>query len=178
MATALWKRLDVPGHDAALLSDEDGGLRLEGILQTGGSALTVSYQIMADGEGTTRAARIEGCRDGRRFAHDIRRCDNGWRLDGRPMGLGHLKHLDLGFTPATNTLQLRTEAPRVNRTARFSVAWFDIGAPELVELPQVYRRTGLLHYEYRSPAHDFMGLLEFGADGFVRNYPGLWRREA
>lgn len=180
MATALWKRLDLPGHEAAVLSDDGGDLRLEGVVNFTdiSGPVAVSYQIAADRTGATCSACIEGRNADGRFAHRIARGTNGWRLNGREMGLAHLMHLDLGFTPATNLLQLRREGPAVNRTARFSVAWFDLGETCLREIPQVYRRTGTLHYEYRSPAHDFHSLLEFERDGFVRDYPGLWRREA
>lgn len=180
MATALWKRLDTPGHDAALFSQDCGDLRLEGIARFvhDGADVNISYQIQTEADGATRSAVIESTIDGSRTRHVIARGDDGWWLDGRAMGLPHLRHLDLGFTPATNMLQLRCEAPPINRTARFSVAWFDIGEDELVELPQIYRRTGSRHYEYRSPRHDFSGLLELGDDGFVHDYPGLWRREA
>lgn len=178
MATALWKRIDTPGHDAAVLSDQDGTLRLEGMAQFRGpeGLVTVSYQVASDQTGATESACIEGHDGMERFCHRIRRDHAGWHLDGRAMGLAHLHHLDLGFTPATNALHILRDGPPVQGSAGIPVVWFDIGERRLAELPQYYRRRDRDHYDYAAP--DYSALLRIESDGFIRDYPGLWRREA
>lgn len=180
MPTALWKRIDTKGHDAAVLSNEGARLRLEGMAQFSAVAgpVSVSYQIISDETGATESACIEGHDAAGRFAHRIVRDRKGWRLDGRSMGLAHLLHLDLGFTPATNALQILRDGPRVRHSAPINAVWFDIGQTRLTELPQHYRRRDRLRYDYDCPTVPYSGTLEIESDGFIRRYPGLWQREA
>lgn len=180
MPTALWKRIDTKGHDAAVLSHEGKRRRLEGMAQfhAPDGLVSVSYQIISDETGATESACIEGQDPRGRFVHRIVRDRAGWRLDGQPMGLAHLLHLDLGFTPATNALQILRDGPKVRHSAPIPAVWFDIGHTRLTELPQHYRRRDRLRYDYDCPTVPYSGTLEIEPDGFIRSYPGLWRREA
>ncbi len=176
MATALWKRIDREGHDAALISDDGAELRLEGLAVVGlatGRAW-VSYQIAILDE--TVFARIEAEIDGRRHVHRIRRDGaDGWTLNDAPMGLSHLRHLHLTFTPATRALDLRRAGPRVRHSAGIPAVQFDLGQARLAEWPQHYRRKDSLNYDYHAP--DWSGSLRFDGDGFLSDQPGLWKRE-
>lgn len=180
MPTALWKRIDTTGHDAAVLSTDGSRLRLEGMAQFDAASgpVMVSYQVISDETGATEYARVDGRNARGRFAHRIQRDRTGWRLDGVPMGLAHLMHLDLGFTPATNALQILRDGPKVRQSAPIPAVWFDIGETCLTELPQHYRRRDRVRYDYDCPTVPYSGTLEIESDGFIRTYPGLWRREA
>lgn len=176
MATALWKRIDTPGHDAAVLTETGDELRLEGMAMFGGETdVAVSYQVHQRRDGTLHA-RIEGRRGTGRFTHEIRRTAQGWTLDGAAMGLSHLHHLTLGFTPATAALVMRRETLAIRRKVGIPAVHFDIGRPALTDWPQQFRRRDRDLYDYWTP--DRSTLLQIEGDGFIRSDPGLWHREA
>ena len=115
-AFALWRRLDKPGHDAALLKQEGDGWLLRGAtagVHERGPA-SIRYSVTLDRSWETLSGRVEGFVVDRPFEHIITREADGWRLDGSLVkGLEHLFDIDYGFTPATNLQQLRRVAPAV-----------------------------------------------------------------
>ena len=176
---AFWRRLDKPGHDAAIIEKSGDGWTLTGFAVFAEKGITgLRYQVELGRDFATRSARIEGFRDERQFVHDFRRA-GAWYFDGVEIpGLEHLVHLDFGFTPSTNYQQLRRAGLKVGEEADISAAWFDIGETGLVRLPQHYRRVSEDRYEYNSPTASYSGTLELAPNGFVRVYPGLWEMDA
>lgn len=177
-ASAFWRRLDRPGHDAATIERSGDGWTLSGyavFLEKGVTGL--HYQLEIGRDFGTRSARIEGFRDGVHFAHEVRR-SGAWYLDEVLIAdLDDLVHLDLGFTPATNFQQLRRAGLKVGDEAEIPAAWFDVGAASLTRLPQRYRRLSEDRYDYSSPTASYSAVLELAPSGFVRVYPGLWEME-
>jgi hypothetical protein len=177
-AAAFWRRLDRPGHDAAMIERREDGWRLTGFavfLENGFTGLR--YQVELGRDFATRSARIDGVRDGQHFMHRFRK-DGAWYLDDEEVaGLDDLIHIDFGFTPSTNFQQLRHAALKVDEEADIPAAWFDIGEANLVRLPQHYRRVSEESYDYSSPTTSYSAVLELAPNGFVRVYPGLWEME-
>ena len=178
---ALWRRLDRPGHDAALLRAHGDGWTLSGVavfLHEAGPA-SLRYSVEVDGRWATRRGRVTGFIGAAAIDHAIRRRRDQWLLDGLEIeGLGHLIDLDLSFTPATNLLQLKRAGPQVGQRVAIPAAWFDVDAATLTELPQFYQRLSDTAFRYAAPSVPYEGLLEMSSDGFVEFYPGLWKREA
>ena len=178
-AVALWRRVDMPGHDAAMLDRVADGWVLTGYAAFGENGPTgVRYRVDLASDFRSRQARIEGFRAGRPFHHLFRRAEGRWWLDGAAVhGLDDLDHLDFGFTPSTNLQQLRHADLAVGEDADIEAAWFDIGGTTLVRLPQHYRRLSEVRYHYESPTASYAAVLELAPDGFVRLYPDLWEME-
>jgi hypothetical protein len=177
---ALWRRLDVPGHDAARLMPTNEGWRLCGTSvfkhQNGPTSLT--YSVIVDAQWRTIRGRVRGFVGDSLVEHSIDRDVDGWRLDGVLVpGLGRLLDLDYAFTPATNLLQIRRVAPDVGASVELPVAWFDVDAGVLTELPQRYERQSESTYRYTAPSVPYEGLLELSPNGFALTYPGLWQME-
>ena len=125
------------------------------------------------------AGGVRGFIGPRAIDYRVARDDAGWTLNGAPVaGLKHLLDLDLGFTPATNLQQLRRVAMAENEIVRLPVAWLDVDAGTLTELPQVYQRRGPDAFWYQAPSVGYEGLLECAPNGFIRTYPGLWEAES
>ena len=86
--------------------------------------------------------------------------------------------LDLGFTPATNALQLRRAAIVNGQAIDVPVAWLDVADFTLTLLRQRYERRTETSYWYEAPRFEYAAMLEVGPSGFVRVYPTLWEMEA
>lgn len=175
---AAWMRLDRPGRDSALLQPGDGGWLLRGAaaFDHDGGPAAVAYQVEVDARWQTRRGAISGFLGAKTIAHQFRRDDSGWRLNGVAVeGLEHLVDLDYGFTPATNVLQLSRIALAPGQRADVPVVWFDFDSASLIELPQSYERRSEMSYWYEAPTVSYRALLEIAPSGFVRSYPGLWR---
>jgi hypothetical protein len=180
-ASALWRRLDTPGHDAAWLQRTADGWLLAGtaVFRQGEDPACLAYEVACDDTWATRRGSIRGRIGQAAVAHEIARTADGWSVDGAPVpGLADLLDLDLGFTPATNLLQLRRVGLAVGEAVDVPVAWFagELGSadPHLVLLPQRYERRGEHAFGYEAPTAGYAGELVVGADGFVTRYPGLW----
>lgn len=178
--SAIWRRLDTPGHDAALVTANGDGWMLIGsaVFRQNNDAVCVRYTVDLDNSWATRCGHIEGFAGSRTFAYEFLRAAEGWYLDGRLIdGLGHLAHLDYGFTPATNFQQLKSLALAPGQAADLTAVWFDIDADTLITLPQHYARRSATTYWYSAPHFSYEALLEVSPNGFVRSYPGLWEME-
>jgi len=178
--SAIWRRLDAPGHDAALLTTNDAGWLLRGVAvfaRPAGPA-SIEYSLEIDRQWRALRGRIRGFLGERLIDWAISREAHGWRLDGAPVaGLGHLLDLDYSFTPATNLPQLRRANITPGQASDLPAAWFDVEAATLTELPQRYERRDETKYWYMAPTVGYEGLLEVSASGFIKSYPGLWRME-
>jgi len=179
LVSPLWKRLDVPGHDACVIEAVPGGWRMTGqavFLDPAGPA-ALRYIVECDSGWISRVGRIEGHIGARPFEAAIRNRDGRWFLDGEPAPAVEGRFdLDLGFTPATNFLHLRRENLAVGETRDIDVAWFDVDQP-LTCLPQTYERLTETTYRYASPTAGYEAVLEMGPNGIVTHYPTLWRAE-
>ena len=178
-AEALWKRIDVAGHDAALLAEQGGGHRLTGTAIFGheGRPGCFNYSVDIDADWTTRCGRVTGFVAGEALDVTIERRADGWYLNGEPQGLSHLVDLDYGFTPATNLQQVQRLRLSVGERVHNPVAWFDVGSTKLIELPQIYEKEDDFAYPYEGPMFGYKAVLKLDRSGFARVYPELWEME-
>jgi hypothetical protein len=182
--SALWRRLDVPGHDACRFEQTESGYEIAGtaIFPHAGLPALLDYQVECDEAWRTLRGEVRGFLGTRLVEVTVERAPAGeWLLNGQTVaGLQDCVHLDFGFTPATNFAQLRETALRVHQRAAFSVAWLDVPdgpALALQSLPQHYERRSATSYWYESPTVDYAELLELTQEGIIVRYPGLWELE-
>lgn len=177
----LWRRLDLPGHEFARLAARGEGWELSGtaVFASEKGACRLDYAVICDGGWRTSSARVQGSIGNRAVDLDVVVDAAGrWRLNGRecPSVAGALD-VDLGFSPATNTLPIRRLALAVGARAEVQAAWLPFPSLALQPLPQAYRRDGPATYRYESNGGRFTRKLEVGAAGLVIRYPGLWEAE-
>jgi hypothetical protein len=176
----LWRRIDVPGHDACRLEQRTDGWCLEGasIFRHRNGPAHIAYSIQCDPNWQTLSGQIRGFVGELTVQCAVVRNRGLWTFNGSPVaGMGHLFDLDLGFTPATNLQQLRRVSIAENQTVHLPVAWLDLDAGTLTELPQIYERRGPGAFWYQAPSLGYEGLLELEPNGFIRSYPNLWEAE-
>jgi hypothetical protein len=178
-----WRRLDVPGHEEARVDRTATGWRLTGELdvEETGVAARLRYAIDCDPEWRTRSAVIEGEAGGVPIRFALVADGAGhWTRDGTPVPeLAGALDVDLGFTPATNTLPIRRLALAVGESASVRSAWLRFPELRLELLEQTYTREAEQSFRYRAivDGEPFIARLDTDAFGRVRLYEGLWEAE-
>lgn len=185
VATALWRRIDVPGLEHFRLWSSADAHRLEGtiVVAHDRAPLRVEYEVscsqawettrvtivLVDGETTRRLGLI---------ADDERRW---WVHNADLPAVAGCVDVDLGLTPSTNMLPIR----RLDLVARAPGASVDVTAawvrfPELAVEPfsQRYTRVSGRWFRYESDGGRFRADLEVDDIGLVVSYGSLWERVA
>lgn len=183
IATMFWRRIDVPGHDACRLERHGDAWQLDGAAvfrDVDGRPARLDYRVHCDKTWHAQWARVRGWVGSAAVELAIARRANGeWFLNDEPVpGLGHCTDLDLGFTPATNLLQVRRLNLKPDEGSEATAAWVDIGDDSLVPLVQRYERRSETEYWYQAPRFDYAAMLVVTPDGFVSSYPDLWEAES
>jgi len=177
----LWRRLDVPGHEACRLTALETGWRLAGtaVFSYEGQACRLEYAITCDEQWRTLSAEVSGWAGERDVEVEVTRDDAGlWHLNGSliPEVEGCVD-VDLNFSPSTNTLPIRRLGLAVGGEAEVRAAWLRFPGFTLEPLPQRYRRLGERTYRYESAGGRFVRDLPVNAAGFVIRYPDFWEAE-
>ena len=100
-----------------------------------------------------------------------------WWRNGQEVGtFRDLVDVDLGVTPATNTLSIRRLGLVSGESREVTAVW--VKFPELIleRLPQRYTRLSERHYRYES--EDFIAEIETDEVGLVKHYSDGWVAEA
>jgi hypothetical protein len=181
ISSVLWRRLDVPGHDACRLVEMDGGWFIDGAttFRHERVAATLTYRVVCDAKWRSREGWVRGWVGPRAVDLLVERTRDGtWTLNGAVVpDLDGCVDLDFGFTPATNLLQVRRIALEIGEAADVPVAWLDVTASTLQMLQQRYLRKTAAVYWYEAPRFGYAASLEVSPVGFARRYPGLWEVE-
>lgn len=105
---------------------------------------------------------------------NIHTADSKWLLnDIHQPALEHCIDLDLGFTPATNILQLRRIV--LAEAADLSVAWPVLPDGTLDVLARRHERQMEATYWHEVPRFKYATLLDVTPNGFICHYPMLWK---
>jgi hypothetical protein len=179
--SVLWRRLDQPGHESALLSEGSAGAVLKGaaVFRELGRSCQLDYRIVCDDLWRTVSVRVTGWVDTMPIgiAIDVDAARE-WTFSGRPChDLIGCDDIDLSFSPATNLLPMRRLQLAVGARASVRAAWLRFPGMTLEPLDQIYERTSASQYRYESGHGSFVAILETNAAGFVTRYPGLWVEE-
>jgi hypothetical protein len=159
----------------------DGGWSLRGLAAVGGSPGHIRYRVEADPAWETTLVEIDVAREDDARTLRLTRDDGGWIVDGSPRpDLRECRDVDLGWTPATNTLPIRRLGLEVGTSRSIQVAWVRFPEYSVEVSEQTYTRLAVRSWRYRSGPYDFH--LEVDADGLVTRYGavenGLWRAVA
>lgn len=178
----LWRRLDSPGHDCCGLWVFEDSRYLQGtaVFDSEGRPCKLEYRIDCDLSWRTRSVSITGWTGKSPVSIEISARPGGiWVMNGDYQSdeVTGLVDVDLGFTPATNLVQICRMSLEIGQEAEVPVVYLNFPSFTLGRLQQFYRRTAADKYHYRSPAFNYSAVLKVNETGFVTDYPGLWKKE-
>jgi hypothetical protein len=180
IATALWRRIDSPGHDSCRVEKQTTGWDLHGmaVFRHDTGPASIRYSLQCDLRWETLSGRVCGVVGERPIDYVVARQNGFWTLNGGAvLGLERIVDLDFDFTPATNFQLLRRISMARHETISLPVAWFKLESGTLTALSQTYTRRGERAFWYEAPSIGYAGLLEIAQNGFIRSYPNLWEAE-
>jgi len=174
-----WRRTDeIRTDEHCTISIRDAGMSLVGTIigAEGGLPVRIEYRVIADGVGgATTAVHV---RDYRGFAQRqlslARDAKGHWTVNGVPEpALRGCIDVDLGCTPATNTLPIRRLRLGIGGSQTIQAAWVRFPELTVVKAAQTYARPDEFTYRYASGT--FEAELVADDDGVVAQY-GPWER--
>ncbi|WNO76078.1 putative glycolipid-binding domain-containing protein [Streptomyces sp. AM8-1-1] len=141
----------------------------------------VSYELETDAGFVTRELRVTvESADGMRALRLRRDGGGAWQANGEPLpGLDGALDCDLALCPLTNTMPvLRHRLHTAAGEQSLEMAWVSVPDLTVHASPQTYTHLGASEHgaRVRFVSEDFRRDVEFDADGFVVDYPGLARR--
>ena len=142
-----------------------------------GKPLNASYLVETDAAWRTRHVRV-----------DVK---GGGTLEILSDGAGHWRHADgatlpeldgcldpdISMTPLTNTVAIRGLDSKVGEAAEIKVAYILVPELTLRAAPQRYTRLAERLWRFDGLDIDFTADITMDEDGFVVEYPGLFRRQ-
>lgn len=192
--TVLWQRVDSPGSEWCTLEREPEGWRFRGIVlvEVATVPVLVQYAVVLASDWSTRAVEIVMRSDNASQPRELRLTvdpEQRWQIEREPapdtsmpqddlMALHGLTDVDLGITPATNTLPIRRLDPAIGEAVAVTAAWVRFPELTIEPLPQRYIRLAERRYRYESAGGAFIAEIEVDDLGLVTKYEGGWQRVA
>ena len=177
----VWRRLDKPGHEFALLFFDNSCWHSHGttVFVHDKQPCRLDYRLRCNSQWETLSGRVSGWVGVKAVETEISVGQNRrWQLNGQecPQAAGCID-LDLNFSPLTNTLPLRRLNLKVGEKAEVRAAWLKFPSFEIEPLEQSYSRIDATTYRYESAGGMFVADLKVNATGFVTSYPKFWQIE-
>jgi hypothetical protein len=178
----LWHCAALASSEYASLGDRDNGHRLQGltVIPLEDRPCHIEYAVDVDGAWSPHFVTATITTPTQtRTRHLERDADWHWRLDGDAAAyLDGCTDVDLGWTPATNTIPIRRLDLTVGDTETISAAWIRFPELDVVVSRQRYTRLADDRWRYQSGGYDF-ALTTDVASGLVLAYgDDLWRAVA
>lgn len=193
LRAVLWQGLFRPGAEWCELAREENGWRLSGtaLVAVGDEPFVVRYDLDLAADWSPRQVWIAlrtGADPRERTLRLLADPAHGWRIEREPpdtplpgddaAAAQGLIDIDLGFTPATNTLPIRRLAPAVGAAVNVTALWVRFPELTIEPLPQRYTRLSDWRYRYESAGGTFVAELKVDDLGLVVTYENGWRRIA
>jgi uncharacterized protein len=182
----VWVPLDEPGIEDVRVTYGDDEFRFSGMVVRlwEGQPLRATYELVCGAGWRVRELHLsaESAATGQHALHLLADGAGGWRDEaGEPLAaLQGCIDVDIMLTPLTNTLPIQRLALSPGESREISVVY--VAAPEFTIRPFAQRYTrlddanGRPRYRYESLLSGFTADLPVDADGFVVEYPAIWRR--
>lgn len=183
VASVRWRRLDVPAKDTCALWRTATGYIMETTTETTFDDVPALVTCVLALDGNWRSSMSTLRLDWAARSWPSPRltlagdAQGNWTIDG--IAASHLKGcacVDIGCTPATNTIAIMLLDLAPGASATINSAWVQVPALTVSVLPQRYTRLDVNRFRYESFATNFTAELTTDAQGIVIDYGGIWRR--
>ena len=180
MRTVVWRSLWFQGTEFCRLWETREGWRFSGTAlgTMDNRPLRAEYEIHCDAHWRTH--RLELVRELGGESKKVSLSVEGqgrWRAGAAELPvLAACVDVDLGVTPATNTLPIRRLKLKVGESKKIIAAWVKFPGLEVQPLAQTYTHVSDSHYRYESPG--FAADLHVDELGVVIRYEDGWERLA
>jgi uncharacterized protein len=178
----IWHCSLLASSEYASIIEEENSRLLRGIavLPLGGEPCHIDYHVTCDGSWMPRSCNVRVVLPTQVRTIELRSDHVGhWEVNGSDAP--HLKgcsDIDLGWTPATNTVPIRRLDLEVGDTTSIVAAWVRFPELDIVSNQQHYTRMATDRWRYQSGDYDFE-LVTHTASGLVLTYgDDLWRAAA
>jgi hypothetical protein len=173
----VWESDLLDSREEFALSSFNGGSELIGktLIIHAGVRVEISYRVETASDWATRSASVEI--PALAVSREVMVPEPGhWLVDGeRRPDLDGCVDIDLGWTPATNTLPIRRLQLENGDTATIRAAWLKWSELQFIATDQTYTRTGDATWQYTSG--NFSAELLVDDQSVVLRYgdPPIWR---
>jgi uncharacterized protein len=182
LKSVLWQRPDLPALEVCRLWQVHEGFRFTGtvVARVDREPVEVTYEVVCDEQWATRLALVLLKKADSLRSVELHRDRSGqwFHNDHELPSFNGSMDVDLGFSPATNTLPVRRVNLAVGQTIETTAVWVTFPALDILPLPQTYTRLDERRYRYTSRGGEFSAVLELDELGLVVNYEEWWRRIA
>jgi hypothetical protein len=178
----LWHCAVLGSSEYASLSPRDNGYHLQGltVMPLEDRPCHIEYAVAVDAAWSPHFVTATITTPTQITTRQLERdADGHWRLDGQvAVYLDGCTDVDLGWTPATNTIPIRRLDLAVGDTEAISAAWIRFPELDVAVSQQRYTRLADDCWRYQSGQYDF-DLTTDVASGLVLEYgDDLWRAVA
>jgi len=177
----LWHSSVLSSSEHASLLEGADSYSLQGVVVVplGDVPCHIGYAVAVDSEWRPSQARATIVTPAGVREIVLRSEGEAWELDGVPAPhLDGCRDVDLGWTPATNTVPIRRLELDIRESATITAAWVRFPELDVVRNEQRYTRLAEDRWRYQSGDYDFE-LVTDERTGLVLSYGGdLWRASA
>ena len=175
----VWQWLSEPGIEQLRLDANTGGVRARsralGVWDE--QPMRAAYRLTLGPDWRFRlldAAWSDP--EGTRRVRLWRNQDGGWHdTHGPRPDLAGCEHIDVNWTPLTNTLPIRCLGLAPGETREIRVVYLPVPSLEIHAVPQRYTRLDERRWRFESLDSGFTVNLTVDIDGIVTEYEGLFR---
>ncbi len=175
--TVIWKQKMEDGMEYCTFQ-YDSRMSIEGtvIARPQDDHWLIQYKVDTDKEGITQGVHIKFRHgEGEQIVQIRRQQDGQWFSNGLVLpACAGLSFIDIGVTPATNSLPIRAFQLKVGEAQTFSAVWVRFPQLTVEPLHQKYERLDESTYRYTSIESGYTALLEVDEHGIVTDYEGEW----
>jgi hypothetical protein len=176
----IWQPLDVPGAEWCSVERGPNGSTIAGValVAQDRAAHRFDYELELDAAAVTRRAQVTAVLTDRTEVFDLANDAQGswWRSGKLVLQDPEALDVDLGFSPATNSLPIWRLGLEIGESREISVLWLQYPELQLVGGRQTYERLEELSYRYCSGT--FEAVIRVYPDGLVQEYVGYWEAVA
>lgn len=152
----LWHSAGERSSEHCVLAETPAGWRISGVtvLPVDAASSHIEYSVDTGPDWETRRAHV-AVYGARRLEWEAVRLEEGWAVNGTVRDdLSGCTDVDLGWTPATNTLPIRRLGLDVGESATTVALWLRFPEFDLTPLEQRYTRTTDRLWRYSSGSFD------------------------